>query len=61
MRISIKIFATSVVFFSACTAFGAGGGEMSPKRLGADPNAERVLTPEDQARIQYEVDHIADP
>jgi tetratricopeptide (TPR) repeat protein len=53
MRISIKIFVTSLVFFAACTAFGAGGGEMSPKRLGADPNAARVLTPEDQARIQY--------
>jgi tetratricopeptide (TPR) repeat protein len=53
MRTSIKIFATSLILSTACTAFGAGGGEMSPRQLGADPNTARVLTPEDHARIQY--------
>jgi tetratricopeptide (TPR) repeat protein len=53
MRTSIKIFATGLIFCATCTAFGAGGGEMSPRTLGADPNNARVLTPEETARIQY--------
>jgi tetratricopeptide (TPR) repeat protein len=53
MRTSIKIFVTSLILCTAFTAFGAGGGEMSPQRLGADPNAARKLSPEDLARIQY--------
>jgi len=53
MRTSIKILVTSLMFCTACTAFGAGGGEMSPRTLGADPNNARTLTPEQKARIQY--------
>jgi len=53
MRTSIKILATSLILCAACTAFGAGGGEMSPRTLGADPNNARVLSPEETARIQY--------
>ncbi|MEO8061794.1 MAG: tetratricopeptide repeat protein [Pseudomonadota bacterium] len=53
MRISIKIFATSLIFCMTCTAFGAGGGEMSPRQLGADPNVARNETPEHLALIQY--------
>jgi tetratricopeptide (TPR) repeat protein len=53
MRKSIEIIATSLILFSACTAFGAGGGEMSPRQLGADPNNSRVLSADENARLQY--------
>jgi tetratricopeptide (TPR) repeat protein len=53
MRTSIKIFATSLVLCAACTAFGAGGGEMSARTPGADSNNARAASPEEQARIQY--------
>jgi tetratricopeptide (TPR) repeat protein len=53
MRTSIKIFATSLILFAGCTAFGAGSGESAPRTLGKDPNNSRVLAPEEQARLQH--------
>jgi tetratricopeptide (TPR) repeat protein len=53
MHKSIKILAASLMISAACTAFGAGGGEMSPRQLGADPNNKRELSTEEKATLQY--------
>ena len=52
MRTSIKTFTAILILGVSCTAFGAGGGEM-PRTMGSDPNNHRELSPEDQARSQY--------
>ena len=51
MRILFRPLAMTVLLAAACTAFGAGGGEMPSRPMGGD--YKPVASPEEQARSAY--------
>jgi tetratricopeptide (TPR) repeat protein len=52
MRTSIRIFAAGLLLCTTCTAFGAGGGEMT-RPSSAQPGESQALTREELLRLRY--------
>jgi tetratricopeptide (TPR) repeat protein len=53
MRTSIRTLTTAIILCAACTAFGAGGGEMSNPSGGIGSRSGSTQSPEEQARTLH--------
>lgn len=51
MRTSIRTLTTSIILCASCTAFGAGGGEMSSPDMGSHRSS--TASPQEQARALH--------
>jgi tetratricopeptide (TPR) repeat protein len=53
MRTSIRTLTTAIILCASCTAFGAGGGEMSNPSGGMGSRSGSAQSPEEQARTLH--------